>query len=390
MKKWLFPLALSLTFWSCSGGSSDTILSTDTDQLDRSAQVGGNFLDVATFPTDRFEFGGDRDEIEALIDQRMVPIGDPTTSYLQLDDRILGIEINGEARAYPHNMFWWHEVANDIVGGVPIVVSYCPLTGTGMAFDARDSDGSRIILGVSGLLFNNNLVMYDQRDQETLYPQITGRGVTGPRTGATLKQIPVVETTWGYWQQLHPTTLVLSGFTDFDPGGLYSNNPYIRDNIQGVSGTVDINRDLHDHIPFPLTLPIDQNPIGSVLQNKDLVLGVRFGEIAKAYPTVNLGNRAVINDDVDGNPVVVVWHENEKMIVPFSRQIEGQTLTFDMIESDQSTFPYLLKDQETGTVWNLRGEAFRGQHTGKRLTQIPATNAYWFALATFWQNTGIY
>ncbi|MBT3604907.1 MAG: DUF3179 domain-containing protein, partial [Candidatus Latescibacteria bacterium] len=110
MKKWLVPLAFALTLWSCSGGSNDTILNTDTDQLDRSAQVGGNFLDVATFPTDRLEFGGDRDELEALIDQTMVPIGDITTSYLKLDDRILGVEINGEARAYSHNMLWWHEI----------------------------------------------------------------------------------------------------------------------------------------------------------------------------------------------------------------------------------------------------------------------------------------
>jgi hypothetical protein len=389
MKQWLIPLAVALTFWSC-GGSSDTLLATNTDQLDRSAQVGGNFLDVPSFPTDLFEFGSDKDEIEALIDQPMVPIGDLTTSYLEPEDRILGIEINGEARAYPHNLFWYHEIANDIVGGIPIIVSYCPLTGSGMAFDARDSDGSRIILGVSGLLFNNNLVMYDQRDQETLYPQMIGLGVSGPRKGATLKQIPVVETTWRYWRQLHPTTLVLSGLTNIDPGGLYTLNPYVRDDIRGLPGRFDLNRDLHEHIPFPLTLPIDQNPIGSLLQTKDLVLGVRFSEIAKAYPTVNLGNRAVVNDDVDGHPIVVIWYEDEKMIVPFSRQLDGQTLTFDMIESDQATFPFFLKDKETQTFWNLRGEAFRGQHAGKRLSQVPATNAYWFAWATFWQNTGIY
>ena len=78
------------------------------------------------------------------------------------------------------------------------------------------------------------------------------------------------------------------------------------------------------------------------------------------------------------------------MAVPFSREVEGQALTFDMIESDQSTFPFLLKDHETGSVWNLRGEAIRGKHDRKQLAQFPATNAFWFAWATFWQNTGVY
>ncbi len=367
---------------SSCGKSGDTILTSDTNQLDRNAQAGGHFLNVDTFPIDQLESGGDRDEFVALIDQTMVKKGDITTSYLKNEDLIIGVEINGDARAYPHNIFWWHEIANDIVGGVPIVVTFCPLTGTGIAFDGRDDDGSRILLGVSGLLFNNNLVMYDQRDQETLYPQITGRAISGPRKGQQLKQISVVETTWAYWQQLHPNTLVVSGLTNFDPGGVYGYNPYVRNGI-------DNNRDLHDFIPFDLTLRLTDNPIGNLFRAKDLVLGVRFDEIAKAYPLVSLGSRAVVNDEVAGNPLVVAWDKSYQIAIPFSRTVQGQTLTFDMIESNQAPFPFLMKDRETETIWNLRGEGIRGTHTGRKLEQIPATNAFWFAWATFWQNTGI-
>jgi hypothetical protein len=99
------------------------LLNSETSQVDRAAQTGGNFLDLTTFPLDELEFGGDRDEFEALIDQTMVLPGDLTTSYLKAEDLVLGVIINGDARAYPHNIFWWHEIANDVVGGVPIAVT---------------------------------------------------------------------------------------------------------------------------------------------------------------------------------------------------------------------------------------------------------------------------
>ena len=370
--------------WGCGGSSSDNPLTFDVNPTDRAAQTGGNFLDVSIFPLDEIASGGDKDELPALIDQRMVAPGDPNvTGYLRDTDLVLGVVINGDTRAYPHNIFWWHEIANDVVGRVPICVTFCPLTGTGMVFDARDADGSRILLGVSGLLFNNNLIMYDKRDDETLYPQMVSSGISGPRTGQELKQLPVVETTWGYWKQLYPNTRVVSGLTDLDPGGLYTLNPYSR------SG-VDNNRERHDFIPFPLNPSLEDNPIGGLFPSKELVLGVRFGEIAKAYPFINMGDRAVVNDIVASNPLVVVWNADPYMAVPFSRQIDGTELTFDMIESGNDTYPFLLKDRETETVWDLKGAGIRGKHKGRLLRQIPATNAFWFAWASFWQNTGVF
>lgn len=382
MKHFLYALAATGILLGC-GKSGDLFLESDAERVGHLAQTGGHFLDVESFPMDKLDIGGDRDIFIALVDQRMVEPRHPTTTYLRDDDLVIGVVINGDARAYPHNIFWWHEIAHDIVGGIPIIVTFCPLTGTGIAFDGRDRDGSRILLGVSGLLFNNNLIMYDQRDQETLYPQLIGHGISGPRKGEALRQFPVVETTWAYWRELYPNTRVVSGLTDFDPGGIYAYNPYKR------SGT-DSNRDMHDNIPFDLTPRLENNPIGNLFRAKDLVLGVRFGEIAQAYPFVNMGNRAAINDEVAGHPILVIWHETAQMAVPFFREIEGQTLTFDMIESNNPTFPFLVKDRETETVWNLRGEGIHGTYSGRRLNQAPATNAFWFAWATFWQNTGIY
>ena len=83
-------------------------------------------------------------------------------AYLSDRDLVLGLVINSEARAYPLNIGWWHEIVNDKIGGRPISVTFCPLTGTGLVLDARDEDGSQFHLGGAGLLFNTNLIAYDR------------------------------------------------------------------------------------------------------------------------------------------------------------------------------------------------------------------------------------
>ncbi len=116
--------------------------------------------------------------------------------------------------------------------------------------------------------------------------------------------------------------------------------------------------------------------------------------MAKAYPFPSLGTESVINDDLAGNDLLVVYYEREKLALPFYRTIKEndteRTLTFDKVTSSSSPYPFLLKDKETETTWNLKGEGISGPHQGKQLTQVAAHNAYWFAWSTFWQNTGVY
>jgi hypothetical protein len=119
-------------------------------------------------------------------------------------------------------------------------------------------------------------------------------------------------------------------------------------------------------------------------------LGVRFDEMAKAYPFDVMDEEAVINDTLSGNPLVVVFYARERYAVPFSRHLNGQTLTFSRIASSDPVFPFMLEDAETGSTWNLKGHAVAGPLQGQKLQQLPAHNAFWFAWATFWQNTGIY
>ena len=185
------------------------------DPVNRAPLGGGHFLfDFNVVQNLILSSGEGRDGIPALTDPLFVDADDPAAGYLLDDDIILGLAVNGEAKAYPHNIGWAHEVVNDVIGGQPVIVSLCPLTETGMVFNGEDGSG-RIEVSVSGLLFNSNLIMHDRRDggdNITLYPQMLSVGVAGPRLGNELALQPVVETTWRFWKQLYPDNRVIAEF----------------------------------------------------------------------------------------------------------------------------------------------------------------------------------
>ena len=134
---------------------------------------------------------------------------------------------------------------------------------------------------------------------------------------------------------------------------------------------------------------LESNPTAQIFQNKDMVHGIRFGEIVKAYPYKLMGEEAVINDTIAENEIVVSFYKAEQLATSFFRAFEGQTLTFEKVGSTDSLFPFMFRDLETGTTWDLLGRGVSGPNSGKQLNQVPANNAFWFAWATFWQNTGI-
>lgn len=138
------------------------------------------------------------------------------------DAQVLGLVINGQARAYPYSILNWHEIVNDSVGGVPVSVTYCPLCETGIVFERRVA-GQETTFGVSGKLFQSCLVMYD-RLTNSLWSQPWGIGVVGPQVNQSLKRYPAVRTTLGRWKKAHPETTVLSADTGFDRN--YVGYPY--------------------------------------------------------------------------------------------------------------------------------------------------------------------
>ncbi|UCE85917.1 MAG: DUF3179 domain-containing protein [Deltaproteobacteria bacterium] len=169
-------------------------------------RANGFALDPAAIPAEEIRVGGPpRDGIPALDDPAVVPAA---RSSFTDEARVLGLVANGSARAYPLAILEWHELVNDTLGGRPVLVSYCPLCGTAMAFDRRSGDRA-LRFGVSGLLYRSDLLMFD-RETESLWSQIRAEAVTGPALGLRLELLRSRIARLGSWRREHPDTTVLS------------------------------------------------------------------------------------------------------------------------------------------------------------------------------------
>ena len=250
------------------------------------ARFNGFDLSGALVPVDAIERGGPpRDGIPSIDKPRFVPIG---RSGLREDDRVLGLSHKGVVRAYPVRILNWHEVVNDQLAGDPIAVTYCPLCGTGMAFDARvqTTAGVReLSLGISGLLFNSDVLLYDRASQ-SLWSQLRQQAISGPLKGTLLKAVPLEHTTWSDWRRRFPATEVLSFETGFSRD--YARDPY--------AGYESVNR-----------LMFDVQHRDARLGPKEWVLGLSVGTARKAYPFSTLATRVgkdgVLEDRLGGQVV---------------------------------------------------------------------------------------
>ncbi len=230
--------------------------------------------------------GASKDGIPSIDDPQFV---DPGEFGGDGGDPVFGLAFDGEARAYPQAVLVWHEIVNDVAAGVPVSVTYCPLTGTAMGFYRGSTT-----FGVSGRLVNNNLVMYD-RENDGRWPQVTGTAIEGPHEGESLREFRLVWTTWERWRDRHPETRVLSADTDYardygsDPYGDY--NPrrgyYARDHI----GTL-----------FPDLVEHDDR-----LPKKAVVFGARTTDGAVAFEKAALRDEPVVTADLAGDEVVGVY-----------------------------------------------------------------------------------
>lgn len=251
------------------------------------AQAGPNGFDLtrhAVPPSQILPGGPPRDGIPALLHARFVPA---SQSKLRPDDRVLGIAIGGSAKAYPVRILNWHEVVNDEIGGLPVVITYCPLCASGVAFDRR-VEGEVIVFGVSGLLYNSNVLLYD-RQSESLWTQIGMRAVAGPRTGTRLRALPLYHGTWSAWRARHPGTLVQSFDTGFS-------RPYNRDPCAGYPST--------QRLMFPV------EPRSDRLPPKALILGLALDGEARAYPLDDLrATTGPVRDRLAGREARIVYDQ---------------------------------------------------------------------------------
>jgi len=232
-----------------------------------------------------------RDCIPAIDKPKFVSVTQAT--FLSEDDIVIALEMNGEARAYPIRILVRHELVNDSIGDKAFLVSYCPLCGSGLVFD-RELDGEAVEFGVSGLLHNSDLVMYD-RSSASLWQQITGTAFAGPKRKQELQAIPSSMTTWSQWRSAHPDTRVLSTDNGLPPGS-YEQWPY------GDYAN-------SDRLMFPVTLT------DARLHPKMVIYGADINGHAVAYAQDYLLEKSNISDEIGGRAVNVVMAEDGGVIV---------------------------------------------------------------------------
>jgi hypothetical protein len=324
---------------------------------------------VAGFPDDQLFAAASRGAIPALDRPEVAGV---EASFMQDSDRLLGVVMNGEARAYPFGILWWHELVNDTLGGANILVSYCPLTGSGIVFDPLIAGDKRDFI-VSGLLFNTNLVMLDRQSQ-SLWNQMLLGSQCGTDRGTALTRLNVVETTWEDWRARYPATTVVTPNTGF------GNRPYFS---YPYGDYADPDNNFVDFLPPGSTWSRE-------LKTKELVLGVFDGGEAVAYSLERLAGKGVAfleNDQVGSIPYVVVSRRQWNTAQAFDRRIGGSTLTFTLT----SPGPLVMADDQTGSEWNAQGVAISGPMEGQRLTPVPNSfTAFWFAWSLYYPNLRLF
>ncbi len=323
----------------------------------RSGLEAGN----CNIPINEIEFGGvGKDGIPALSEPRLVDASSNELSYLDDNSRVIGVLLDGAPLAIPHNILWYHEIVNLSAGDEQIVVSYCPLTGSSIAFDRAQHGGAEF--GVSGLLWRNNLIMYDRNTEESLWPQMARTGGCGEEKGTPLQSVAAFELTWEAWKTLYPDTRVLSSNTGHFRN--YSRSGYPYGNYEAPDNSV---------LLFPQPVNEDRLP-------KERVLGIPVGQGGKVYPFFELDNgngRRAVNDTVDGNQIVILWDESGQGASAFHALVDGRVLTFRAEAGE-------IIDLETGSLWNHAGIATSGELQGMRLQPVAeAYVAFWFAWKAF-------
>lgn len=286
--------------------------------------------------------------------------------WLGEDWPIMFFERNGDARAYPLAILIHHEIVNDVVGGVPVAITFCPLCNSTIAFDRTLADGRVLDFGTTGNLRNSDLVMYD-RQTKSWWQQFTGEGIVGELTGVQLEFLPSQIVAWSDFKENHPEGTVLSRNT----GHLrpYGNNPY------AGYDTIDSN-------PF---FPVSGDD--NRLLPKERVVAIQIDGIDVAYPFTLLSELKVVNDQISGDPLVVFWVAGTESTFGnggpdtgsssvFIRIIDGQELTFVSVADG-------FQDKQTNSLWNIFGEAIEGELSGKKMEQVVSGEHFWFAWVTF-------
>ncbi len=331
-----------------------------------------------TVPLDEIVSGGPPKDGIPAIDQPVFVSTKDADRWLGGREPVIVVAVGKDVRAYPLQILIWHEIVNDRVGDVPVTVTFCPLCNTALVFDRR-FDGRVLDFGTTGRLRHSDLVMYD-RQTESWWQQATGEGIVGELAGGQLTPVSAPTVSWSTFKSSHPDGRVLSRDTGYDRP--YGRNPYARyDRPDGAPWTRFFKKRADDRLPA-----------------MERVVAVSIEASSVAYPFTTLRTRRVVNDEIDDQPIVVLWTPGTASAVDassiargrdvgssgvFGRRVGERILTFEPARTG------VFRDRQTGSTWNILGSAIAGPLAGSALKPIPHGNHFWFAWAAFRPGTRI-
>ncbi|MGI9201218.1 MAG: DUF3179 domain-containing protein [Woeseiaceae bacterium] len=316
-------------------------------------QGGGSTVDQWLIPPEQVVDGGPGlDGIPAL--ENPVFESAATIERVEDSDLVIVVQSGDQVKVYPHDILDYHEVVNDGSDDAPFTVSYCPLTGSAVGWHGN-SDDANSTYGVSGLLFNSNLILYD-RQTRSFWSQMLQISVNGRRIRERPEYFKVFETRFATLKMMYPDAQVLTRITGHSRD--YDDYPY------GTYRT-------HTGLLFPVERQDNRR------HPKERIVGIHNATSAKLYQLSEFGDTTqAINDQFAGQSIVVIGNTALNFSAIYSSELaDGTVLSFMPIQND---LPNVMQDTE-GNIWNVFGTAVSGPRAGEELQATASYVAMWFA-----------
>jgi len=365
MKNNFLILIFSTLLISACGNSDDMVTSPTTGETNTggtNTTPDNTTNDDWLVPVSEVRDGGPgKDGIPSIDSPEFWKVNE-VSNTLTDDLLVIGIKVGDVVRAYPHYILDWHEIVNDNLKDVSVAVTYCPLTGSALGWDRR-MNGTKTSFGVSGKLYNSNLIPYD-RSTDSNWSQLGLQCINGELIGDRPRIVSLVETTWGVWKSMYPASEILNTSTGFErPYGFYPYGDYKTNN---------------GYFIFPI------NPLDNRLPSKERVLAIISNNESMVFRFSSFGQGTVIKVVFKGEEILVVG--DQETMVAFKLNNQTSLLNFEYAYNGSETF---FKDHE-GTEWNIFGEAISGPGAGGVLTLKTSFIAYWFSVGAFYPDAKIF
>jgi hypothetical protein len=286
-------------------------------------------------------------------------------TFLEDDDRVIGVEGEGVAKAYPAAVAIWHHGIEDRLGAVPLFVTWCNECNTSMVYRA-EADGRPLMFFHTNMVRQN--MTFADRETRTRWQQQTGEAIEGPLKGRRLEVYPFVLTSWSEWRARHPQTLVMEPIPGFEE--LY--DIWVK--------VIEWRRPGRAEGAVARRVQREDNRLPAY----EPVVGLEAGGARRGYPRLLLKEEIVVNDRLGAEDVLVLYNGKADAVTAFSRTLEGRTLRFERQPSGD------LLDVDTRSRWNTYGECVGGRLEGQRLRGLLVVPQFWWAWSVFYPDTDVY